>query len=304
MRGYRPAILATAMVLGGCRYGPDDFARAVRTDPETDLSWVAPPAPDAAGEPLYQLLYKDEFGAAARPAGQRARMLAWIRWMELEQEALSGLSELVAAMGRVRAAEASDRASVALAEDAHLTPVYGKLIEALAADIAPDAPAWTQWSAALAEGHSAVGADGDPHQRQQARVDEVLKLVSEWMRTLHPYQIRRASDARFFLRRRLGPLVNPSHYGWVVGSHWDAGDFDTLRYLRTEDDPPHMDIGGLWRSEAYRIQPAARLRVQQAQVILAVAVSEPGLVEAIEVRQGTRAPLDFDSPALDFDSPE
>lgn len=294
MRGHRPAILATAMVLGGCRYGPDDFARAVRTDPETDLAWEAPPAPDAEGEPLYQMLYRDEFGAAARPAGQRARMLAWIRWMELKQDHLEGLAGLVVAVAHVRRTQADDRAGVASVEHEHLTPVYGALITALAASATPNPADLSKWSTALAEGHSAVGAGGNPHQREQARVDTVLSLVSEWMNTLDPYQMRRVSDARFFLRRRLGPLVNPGHYGWVVGSHWDAGDFDTLRYLRTEDQPPHMDLGGLWRSEAYRIEPAAHLRVQQAQVILAVAVSEPGLAQAIEVLRGTRAPLDFE----------
>ena len=294
MRGYRAAVVTIAIVLGGCRYGPGDFVRRVRSESEADLSWSPPPAPAAEGEPLYQLLYRDEVGEQSRPAGQRARMLAWLRWMELEPDQVVGLIELVQIMAQVRAAEAVDQAAAGAMESKHLSPIYESLIVALSGPTTPQAADLAEWSQQLADAHTSLDAQRDPRAWQQAHVQTILEAVNGWMTTLYPHQIRKVSDARFFLRRRMGALVNPGHYGWVIGSHWDGGDFDTLRFLETDEDPPHLDIGGLWNSESYRADAAQHIRLKQAQIILAMAITEPGLKQSIEVLQGTRSPLDFD----------
>jgi hypothetical protein len=256
----RPTIFVIAMLLSGCRYGPDDFARSVRPATDVDLSWSAPKAPDEAGDPLYQRLYQDEYGEAAQAVGQRARMLVWLRWMELNPEQLTSLRALLVFVAEQRGIDEAQMAAMGVRESAELVPIYEQLIVALA--------------------------------DQRARTKAILLRARRWIEALQPTQMRRVGDARFFLRRRLGALVNPGHHNWVIGGHWDAGDFDALRYQSDEGQTPHMDIGGLWASEAERAQPVERLRIHQATTTLAMAVSEPGLMAAIEVAQGERAALD------------
>lgn len=288
----RATIFVIAMLLSGCRYGPDDFARSVRPATDLDLSWSVPEAPDEAGDPLYQRLYQDEYGEAAQAVGQRARMLVWLRWMELNPEQLTSLGTLLVFVAEQRGLDEAQMAALGARESAELVPIYEQLIVALADQTPPDAAALARWSEQLRAAQAKLKAAGDVRAEQRARTKAILLRARRWIAALQPTQMRRVGDARFFLRRRLGPLVNPGHHSWVIGGHWDAGDFDALRYQSDEGQTPHMDIGGLWASEAARAQPVERLRVHQATTTLAMAVSEPGLMAAIEVAQGERSALD------------
>jgi hypothetical protein len=288
-------LLGFAIVLIGCRYGPDDFRKRVTAQDEVKVDTPPPPAPTLEGDSLYQVLYQDEFGPTARPAGQRARMLAWLVSMDLSSAQLQGLAELCQSVAEIRRGERVDQASTGTRESLIYGPIYAELIEELAKGSPPDAATSSGLAKRLEAARVRVHKDGSPLARQRQRADGVIEAIVAWMRLLKPKQSEGVSSARFFLRRRVGPLVSPGHYEWVVGSRWDAGDFDILRFTGDPVEDGGADLGGLWQSEAYRVQPDAHLRLLQARAIMAMAVTEPGLPEAIEVLQGTRAPLDFTS---------
>ena len=281
------------VLLSGCVYGPDDFRKRVTASDEVTVQTTPPKAPDAAGEALYQVLYREEFGDAARPAGQRARMLAWLVSLELSGAQLEGLKSLCVAVANIRRGEAIDQASVGARESIHYGPIYAELIAHLASGSPPDEEMSARIAEQLEAAHAKVHAEGSPLGRQRQRAQGVIEAIVRWMGTLSAAQSEAVSSARFFLRRRVGPLVNPGHYEWVVGSRWDAGDFDVLRFTGSDEEDGGMDMAGLWQAEAYRVQPDAHLRLLQARAVMAMAVTEPGLLEAIEVLQEQRAPLDF-----------
>ena len=176
-------------------------------------------------------------------------------------------------------------------------PVYTELATLYAAGTpVPDA---TLAAAAdrLAAARAEVAAAGDPHAAQLARTRQLLEQVRPWVRRLPEAQRYRLSSCRFFLNHRLGPLLNPQDYGEYTGIDWDGGDFSQLRATAREADEPHMNLGGLWATEALRAPPGSYIDELQLVAIVTMALTEPGLSEAIEVRLGQRAAGDM-TPAV------
>ena len=246
---------------------------------------VAPGPPTAAGAPLYQQLNVDEVGEEAHALGQRARMLAWLRGLDFSDAQLEGL---LAASARIyELAEEEQRADEALGakELEELGPVYEELILAL---VSPEDPDWEAHGARLEE---ARGRLEDPHARQLQGVKDQLQAAETWIASLTPTQQQALATSRFFLRKQLGAMVNPGDHEALIGTRWDAGDFDSKRL--TEGDGEGMDLGGLWSSEPFRAHPDNYLSPLQVQAITLLALTEPGLVEAAEVLLGRRDPLDL-----------
>jgi len=277
----------------GCRYGPDDFARQVKEGDAVLVETTPPAGLSPEVDSLHQVLYQGEFGATAQPTGQRVRMLAWLVTLELDQDGLQSLKALCRTVEGMVGADKLDRAQMGSREATKYGLIYAELIEILAQGTLPDPETASDLATRLKAARALVHRDSSPFKRQRQRAAGVIDAIAAWMRTLGPDQVDQLSQARFFLRRRAGPLVNPGFYEWVVGTHWDAGDFDTLRFTGAAEQKGGMDLGGLWQSEEYRVQPQPHLRLLQARAIMALAVTEPGLVEAIEVLQGQRSPLDF-----------
>ncbi len=267
-----------------------DASRLDEARPHQELvgpELTAPAPPVAEGEPLYQHLFADEVGEQARPAGQRARILAWMRSMQFSEEQLQGLIGAAKELLRLREEQAAEARQVGEQEQEHLAPVYEDIILGLAGESEPD---WEGLGLRLEEARQGVD---DPVESQRERIRSMLQVVATWTSSLAPEQIEILVQSRFFLRKRLAPLVNPTGYETVVGGQWDAGDFDSLRFTGEEDEGGGMDLGGLWSSEPYRAHPDDYLRPLQVQAITVMALSEEGVVEAAEVLLGEREPLDF-----------
>ena len=281
----------------GCAYHPDDFKRPVETGPEVSTAAAAPAPPIAEGEPLYQMLYADEFGEEARPWGQRARILGWLHTADLEKEQIEGLIVLSKA---VRASVDRDRkARIELGPrelDAY-GPIYEKLIRGFAGERPLSAADLTQAADDLRGARNSLWSDADPHRDRFDRTRKMLQEVQSWVAGLSDEQRRQLAGVRFFLRRSLGPLARPGHYEDMVAGTWDAGDFDTLRYAGRAPGEEAMDIGGLWRAEAYRVRPGEHLTALQTQALVAAAVLEPGFVGSLEVALGRREAMDFSPPS-------
>lgn len=249
---------------------------------------VAPAPPTAAGAPLYQQLYVDEVGEQAHALGQRARMLAWLQGLELSDSQLEGLLTASARVQDVADEEQRADEERGARELEELGPVYEELILAL---VGVEEPDWEEHAARL---EAARGRLEDPHSRQLAAVREQLQAAETWIGSLTPTQQQALATSRFFLRKKLGAMVNPGDHEALVGTRWDAGDFDSKRL--TEGDGEGMDLGGLWSSEPYRAHPDNYLSPLQVQAITVLALTEPGLVEAAEVLLGRRDPLDLGPP--------
>ena len=285
--------LALVGLLCGCVYGPDDFRKQVRATEEVVIDAPPPPASSPSGESLHQVLFQDEFGTAVHSAGQRARMLTWLVSMDLSPAQLRGLAVLCQSVADIQRAERVDRAKTGARESKHYGPIYAELIEVLATGAAPDEQVYADLGQRLEAAHLQVHQDGSPLGRQRLRAQGVMEAIIGWMRFLNFEQVEQVSSARFFLRRRLGPLVNPGHHEWVVGTRWDGGDFDILRSTSSADEQGARDLAGLWQDVADRGQAKSQRHRLQAQAILALAVTEPGLMEAIQVLRGERPALDF-----------
>lgn len=286
-------IIGSALLLVGCRYGASDFPTHTKADAGHKVEVKPPAAPTPEGEVLHQVLYKDEYGSFAHPSGQRARMLAWLVSLELEPTQLAGLGSLCTKVEEIRSAEAEDRRNVGQLETQHMGPVHAAIITQLASGVLPEPAEATELAGRLEAAQGLAYADGLPLVRQRKRTGQVIAQIMVWIKSLSQPQLNQVSSARYFLRRRAGPLVNPGQYAWVVGSQWDMGDFDLLRFSGDSKTDGGIDLAGLWLLEDHRVKEDGRLNLLQAAGIAALAVTEPGLPQAIEVLQGRRQPLDF-----------
>ena len=279
--------------LGACRVSADDLGR-VSSVPDLEApAPTPPPAESAPGEKLYQLLYAGELGAEAHPAGQRVRMLAWLQGMALSPEQLEGLLALVGELRGAAEAEAAARVEVGAREGALLRPIYTELSARIAAGTPLTEAEAADFAVRLERARAEVAAGGsgdavDPRRAQVARVQSLLDRVRPWIQTLSRSQRDHLADSRFFLARRLGPLVNPGAYAGFTGIDWDGGNVAVADGTVRPDDERHMDLGGLWTTEQLRAPPEGYIDDLQLRAIVTLALQEPGLPEAVEVLLGRR----------------
>lgn len=279
--------------LGACHVSADDLGR-VSSVPDLEApAPTPPPAESAPAEKLYQLLYAGEFGLEAHPAGQRARMLAWLQGMALSPDQLEGLLALVEELRRVEAAEAAARVEVGAREGALLRPIYTELSARLVTGTPLTEAEAAGFAARLERARTEVAAGGtgdavDPRRAQVARVQSLLDRVRPWTQTLSRAQRAHLADSRFFLARRLGPFANPGAYAGFTGIDWDGGNVAVADGTVRPDDERHMDLGGLWTTEQLRAPPEGYIDDLQLRAIVTLALQEPGLSEAVEVVLGRR----------------
>ena len=288
------ASVVLVALLGACRVSADDVGRAINLPDLEAPAPRPPPAETAAAEKLYQLLYAGELGAEAHPAGQRARMLAWLQGMALSPEQLEGLLALVGELRRAEDAEAAARAEVGAREQALLGPVYAELNARLATGTPLTESEAADFAVRLERARAEVAGGGagdavDPRRAQVARVQALFDRVRPWTQALTRAQQAHLADSRFFLARRLGPLANPGAYAGFTGIDWDGGNIAVTDGTVRPDDERHMDLGGLWTTEHFRAPPEGYIDDLQLLAIVTLALQEPGLPEAVEVLLGRRA---------------
>ncbi len=274
--------------LTACDVEPSMF-RGVGRQPDVTEILSSPPTSPPEGERLYQLLYADEHGTTARQAGQRARMIGWVRSLSLSARQLEDLHGLIIHFRERMKFYQAELAAVDALEAELYGPIYADVIARLAGPDPWDQTALDALAGRLAEAQAKV-AEEAPHTLARDRVQQQVHAIEDWANTLTDPQKERLSHSRYFLRRRLGPLGNPGHYESLIGTLWDVGDFDSLRYAQRLEDEHAMDIGGLWSSEPLRTGPDWYLSPIQLKTIVFLALTEPGICEAVEVLRGLREP--------------
>lgn len=272
-----------------CTVPVPDLARPTGDAPEIRPA-DPPPARNAAGERLYQLLYAGELGEDSRKAGDRARMAAWLDALALDETQLQGLAELVRAYDEARAANAADEAAVAEAEKRVLSPIYEELTARLTRPDAMGEEEAAAFAARIEAARAEVYGGKDFRAEHYRRVKSTLALCRPWVNALRPNQQAALDDARFVLGRRIGPFVNPGDYGHLVGTMWDGGDFGSLRATIRPTDEGHMDLGGLWSVEDMDAGPDRSLGGYQLEALLLMAFEDPALKDVIAARQAPGSP--------------
>ena len=279
MRGW---LLLGCLVLGcGESQTPASPPEGARREGPT----AAPAMPPAM--PLTEALYAGELGPQSAAAGDRVRILLWLRGLELDEAALESMRQ---AALRVQAAEAAaDAARVQMgeAEAERLKPIY----EGLAAQLATGSPTEAE-AAALADSLQQARAGlPDPRRARAEWVQGALDEAEKWSSALDEHQRRGMANALFFLRREVSADARPGLLRELLGEPWQPGDFSSLRRSRSGEQG-QLDVGGLFTLDGGSQDITENLDGLKLTTLVAIALSHPGLVPAIEVMQGRRAPTD------------
>lgn len=235
--------------------------------------------------PLYQLLYDAPQLPETQQALQRVRILVWLVQLDLSTSQLDALDALRVATAERRAALAEAERASAAEWEAQERAVYDQLFAALQGGAALDDPALAPHLDALA----ALRDQDREAERLRLRVEAMtatLEATGDFQRSLTQTQENMIADALFFLRSRLDPVGNPGDFQALVGSTYEPGQYAVLTRGTGEEAHKPLNIGGLWSDEPGLTGRA--LHNAQREVLLYLALLEPGLGEAIEAARGLR----------------
>lgn len=239
--------------------------------PEPQAAEAAPETAtgSAPQSTLARSLYAGETGALAAQSGDRARILLWLRELSLSPTELGMVCAAAEAVADTRARAAAERARLAEAEAAALTPHHEALVARLLEGPLDEAEA-AAWAARLDAAREGLG---DPLALERAAVEAALGEATRLQRALGRRE--GLGGALFLLRREVSDGARPGLYEGVLGRPWDPGDFASLRRSSAPEAPGQLDIGGLWSLEAgdWRLLPS--LSDQQVRVILTLALDHP-----------------------------
>ncbi|MEY3214204.1 MAG: hypothetical protein RIT28_4685 [Pseudomonadota bacterium] len=218
---------------------------------------------------LARSLYAGETGALAAQAGDRARILVWLRGLSLSPTELGMTCAAAEAVAATRERAAAEHARLAEAESAALTPHYEALAARLLAGPLDEAEA-ASWAARIDAAREGLG---DPLALERAAVEAALGEATRLQSALGRRE--GLGGALFLLRREVSDGARPGLYEGVLGRPWDPGDFASLRRASAPVEPGQLDVGGLWSLEAgdWRLLPS--LSDQQVRVILTLALDHP-----------------------------
>lgn len=256
---------------------------------------ASPPlAPGPEGEVLYQQLYAGEFGSQAGQIGQRARILAWFRYVEFTPEQLGSLAALAAELRRLRDDDAAYMAEVDAREAAALSPVYADIVALYASGVPVTDDQLAPLSLRLEQARIAAYPIGDdPRAKHYTHVRLALSRATRWLGTIPAAQVTKVATCRFFLQRRLGPFVAPGDYSKWLGTAWNGSDFASLRTGVRPEDEGMMDLGGLWSYEPVASDDATQITDLRASVLVLMAVESEGFEGALLVARGQIAADDY-----------
>jgi len=237
--------------------------------------------------PVYQLLYDAPALPETQASLQRVRILVWLIQLDLSTSQLDQLEALRAATAERQENLAATQRAAAEAREAEERAIYDALYAALQSGTALD-------DASLAPQLEALAALRDAnHDAELLRIRveamrAILEPMGTFQRSLTQTQENMVADALFFLRNRLDPIGNPGDFRALVGSTYESGQYDVLTRGTGEEGLKPLNIGGLWSDK-----PGLTGRVlheARREVILYLALLEPGLEDAIQTARALREP--------------
>ncbi len=237
----------------------------------------------AALPPLYRKLYDYSFLPEVQYDEQRVRILIWLRHMDFNRYQLSRLEDLAAAFARERAQLEATQGQLVQQHEPQVREVYGQLWDALRAG-------------ATEEELARIGERLDVARTREAdllalrsrSIRALLELEEPFLRSLTPQQEALMADATFLLRHRLDPYANPGDFTALVGTVYNVGEFGALTRPTFDPNEDHLNIGGLWSTDAAS-REAAFFPDARREAILYMVLLEPALPEAIAAARELRA---------------
>ncbi|MFT4974519.1 MAG: hypothetical protein ACI8S6_000402 [Myxococcota bacterium] len=278
-----PLMLLVAVLSAAC-------ATPVATLP-TEEAAAAAELPEPP--PLYQLLYDAPVLPETQASLQRVRILLWLVQLDLSTAQLDQLELL-------RLATAERRASLAAAEQAAAErweteerAVYDTIFEAVRAGTPLDGAELAPQVDALAALRDA-GRDAERLRLRVEAMTATIESMDEFQRSLTQTQENMIADALFFLRSRLDPIGNPGDFQALVGSTYEPGQYAVLTRGTGAEALKPLNIGGLWSDEPGLT--GRTLHNAQREVLLYLALLEPGLEDAIAAARDLRETPSVASP--------
>jgi hypothetical protein len=243
---------------------------------------------EEAPPPIYQLLYDAPVLSETQYALQRVRILMWLVHLDLSTTQLNALEQLRATTQERRGALIAAERAAAQEQEPQEQAVYDVLFEALQQGIPLDDPSLAGQMATLTALRT---SDGDTS-RVQLRLEAMratMSVLGDFIRTLSQTQENMIADALFFLRNQLDPVGNPGDFNALVGTLYEPGQYAVLTRGTGEEALKPLNIGGLWSDNPGLT--GRTLHNAQREVILYLALLEPGMEEAIQaalvLRQGS-----------------
>lgn len=243
---------------------------------------------EEAQPPIYQLLYDAPVLAETQQSLQRVRILMWLQHLDLSITQLKALEQLRASTHERRDAIIAAERAAAQEQEPQERAVYDALFEALQQGMALDDLSLEPHIATL----TTLRTNEDDISRVQLRLEAMratMDVIGRFIRTLSQTQENLITDALFFLRNHLDPVGNPGDFNAMVGTTYEPGQYSVLTRGTGEEALKPLNIGGLW-SDTPGLT-GRTLHSAQREVILYLALLEPGMEEAIqaalELRQGS-----------------
>jgi len=232
--------------------------------------------------PLYQYMYDSAFLPEVQAAEQRARILVWLRWVDLQEYQLQLLLKLHGRATTLRERLEGSQQRIIQRYEPDLAPHYDRIFELLSSGAALDDPRLDGVAEQLAEARTQTLRDDELLAIRMQSVRALLDEEQELLRTLSPQQEARFPDMVFALRRQLDLAASSGDFRAMIGSLYSVGDPTLLLRGDFEATREHLDISGLWADDAQAELSGPVLHQARRELLLYLLLQEPALPDAIE----------------------
>lgn len=228
--------------------------------------------------PAYQNIY--HMPALSQPDSnqQRVRALLWLKRMNCNISQLQKLEEL-------RQIVVDKQQQLQIAEEIRTkkiyesyTPIYNQLWDSIRQGQDLDSETVQESLTNLQQLQEQESQNPTLNPRIEM-IKSIIEAEETFLRSLSPEQESTIVDALYFLRHKLDPVGNPKDFSLLIGNTFEPGQYAILLKGTSELAQQSGNIGGLWSDE-----PELTGRVlheAQREVVLYLALLEPGLEEAI-----------------------
>jgi len=275
-------LFVSLLSLAACRAEPSELPTQERVREVDALDAETVP-------PLYQFMYDSAFLPEVQVAEQRARLLVWLRWVELQEYQLQMLLKLHGRSTTLRERLETSQQRIVQRHEPQLAPHYDRVFELLSSGAALDDPRLGRVAEQLAESRVQQLRDDDLLAIRMQSVRALLDEEQELLRTLSPDQEARFPDMVFALRRQLDMASSSGDFRAMVGSLYSVGDPTLLLRGDFEATRQHLDISGLWVDDAKAELSGPVLHQARRELLLYLLLQETALPEAIEAALQVRA---------------
>ncbi len=268
-------LLVSLLTAWGCQAEPSELPTEARVRELEELDRQTAP-------PLYQYMYDSAFLPEVRVVEQQARILVWLRWVDLREHQLQMLLKLHARASTLRERLDDSQRRIVERYEPALAPHYQQVFDLLAQGASLDDPRLAGIAEELAETRTQKLRDDELLAIRMQSVRALLDEEQELLRTLGPDQEARFPDMVFALRRELDMAANSGDFQAMVGSLYSVGDPTLLLRGDYEISRDHLDIAGLWVDDAQAELAGPVLHQARRELLLYMLLQEPALPVAVQ----------------------